>query len=353
MNFYVRQANLNDVDQLFELSKQFNLLNLPSDKKVIESKIATSIQSFDDELDKEKSKYMLVGIDSENNNLIGCSQIIGQKGSEDNPSYCYELLKKEKFSPDLSVGFIHQILRLKIDTNGPTEIGGLIVDKRYRKRPEKIGKLISLARFKYIGLRQKKFKKRILSEMAPPLTEDGRSEFWDALGRRFTGMPYQEADLLSQQNKEFIKSLFPEEDIYSCLLDAKARLVMGRVSNDTQPALHMLEKIGFKKINEVDPFDGGPHLEVKVADLKILQDSKLLKLSLKETTKYKGQGLVSVIKKGVDLGGESNNTQEDKDQFFSFLSPFVDTDDGIQIPLKTCDFFNLEDGDELFLYPLN
>ena len=80
-----------------------------------------------------------------------------------------------------------------------------------------------------------------MHKMAPPLTEEGRSEFWEALGRRFTGMPYQEADLLSRKNQEFIRSLFPEEDIYLCLLDPKARLVMGQVGPETRPALHMLE----------------------------------------------------------------------------------------------------------------
>ena len=41
-----------------------------------------------------------------------------------------------------------------------------------------------------------KFEERILCELTPPLTDEGRSEFWEALGRRFTGLPYQEADLL-------------------------------------------------------------------------------------------------------------------------------------------------------------
>src|SRR5690606_17201742 len=194
-------------------------------------------------------------------------------------SYSFQILKRERFSRDLGVGFIHQILRLKISEDGPTEIGGLVVDRNYRTRPEKIGKLISLARFLYIGMCPERFEQSVYAQMAPPLTEDGRSEFWEALGRRFTGMPYQEADLLSQKNKEFIRSLFPEEDIYLCLLDSKARLVMGRVGVDTQPALHLLESIGFKFINEVDPFDGGPHLGAKAGDVTLIKNAKYYTVS--------------------------------------------------------------------------
>ncbi len=84
------------------------------------------------------------------------------------------------------------------------------------------------------------------------MTDEGRSEFWEALGRRFTGLPYQEADLLSQSHKEFIESLFPQDDIYLALLDSKARLVLGRVGEATKPAQHLLENIGFHYLDEVD-----------------------------------------------------------------------------------------------------
>lgn len=36
-------------------------------------------------------------------------------------------------------------------------------------------------------------------------------------------------------------------------------MVLGRVGEETQGALHLLNKIGFAYKDEVDPFDGGPH----------------------------------------------------------------------------------------------
>ena len=229
MNFLVRGIQTEDIDSAMSLARQFSLLNLPYDRAAIAQKIEQSRGSFSGEIDKEEARYVFVIEDIDNNSISGSSQILAKHGTIQEPSYSFEVLKKERFSRDLGVGFIHQILRLKINEDGPTEIGGLVVDRNYRSRPEKVGKIISLIRFLMIGMYPDRFENKVYAQMAPPLTEEGRSEFWEALGRRFTGMPYQEADLLSQKNREFIRSLFPEEDIYLCLLDSKARLVMGRV----------------------------------------------------------------------------------------------------------------------------
>src|SRR5690606_26758245 len=251
-------------------------------------------------------------------------------------SYSFQILKRERFSRDLGVGFIHQILRLKISEDGPTEIGGLVVDRNYRTRPEKIGKLISLARFLYIGMCPERFEQSVYAQMAPPLTEEGRSEFWEALGRRFTGMPYQEADLLSQKNKEFIRSLFPEEDIYLCLLDAKARLVLGRVGPETLPALHLLESVGFTYTNEVDPFDGGPHIGCKTQDVTLIRNARNLRVAKSTAGDFSEPGLVGLMRDGEFLGGASAYRIEG---------------DEIILPEKTHRALELSPGERIYFTP--
>jgi len=106
----------------------------------------------------------------------------------------------------------------------------------------------------------------------PPLDEFGNSPLWEALGRRFLHMDYLEADALSAKNKEFILSLFPSEAIYETLLTPEARAAIGEVGKDTVPVRRMLESIGFKFTNEIDPFDGGPHYRAHVNDIKVLKD---------------------------------------------------------------------------------
>jgi arginine N-succinyltransferase len=282
MKFVLRSARLGDLRSLHELAGQFDLLNLPADRKVLGEKIERSEASFAGELPKEKSEYLFLLEDLETQAIVGSSLILAKHGTEEVPHYFFRITKRNLFSEDLGLGFIHQVLKLHEDMNGPSEIGGLLIDRAYRRRPEKLGKQISLVRFLYMGMAPQEFEPRVLCELTPPLGEGGRSEFWEALGRRFTGLPYQEADLISQQNKEFISSLFPQDDIYMALLDPKARLVLGRVGQETRPAQHLLESIGFQYLNEVDPFDGGPHYGADVKDISVVKSGRWTALASAE-----------------------------------------------------------------------
>lgn len=337
MNFIVRAVRHEDINQLVDLAKQFNLLNLPGDKKVLSQKIERSIKSFQGDLPKHQSEYLFVLEDTEEQLVVGSSLIMAKHGTEDVPHNYFKILKRNHYSDDLGIGFIHQVLRFQIDIDGPTEIGGLLVDKIYRRRPEKLGKQISLSRFVFMGLFPERFEDRVLCELTPPLTDEGRSEFWEALGRRFTGLPYQEADLLSQTNKEFISSLFPEEDIYLCLLDAKARLVLGRVGEQTKPAQHLLESIGFEYLDEVDPFDGGPHYGAKTKDIGPIRLGKSVHVADFRDASYKEQGLVGVV----------------KEEFKAAVVSYDLRGDMIAISPKGRQLLELDENEQVFLSPLN
>lgn len=336
MSFIVRSVTRGDLQQLHELARQFTLLNLPADKRIIESKIEKSLKAFAGELSKAEADYMFVVEDVENQMIVGSSMILAKNGTPNSPNFSFKILKKERFSRELGIGFIHQILRLNANIDGPTEVGGLVVDRGYRRRPEKIGRLISLSRFVFIGMEPERFENELHSEMAPPLTEEGRSEFWEALGRRFTGMPYQEADQISSQNNGFIQSLFPEEDIYLALLDSRARLVLGRVGEETQPALHLLNRIGFKYKEEVDPFDGGPHLGCEAKNCTIIKNLKKLKLK-SGAGQFESHGLVGMMRDGSYIGGGSS---------------FRIEGDELVLPEKTWMTLNLTAGEDIYVSPL-
>lgn len=338
MSFIVRPARREDLGELVDLAKQFGLLNLPGDKKVLTQKIEKSLQSFSGEATKAESEYLFILEDTEENVVVGSSLIMAKHGTEEIPHSFFKILKRNHFSEDLGIGFIHQVLRFELDIDGPTEIGGLLVDKAYRRRPEKLGKQISLSRFLFMGMNLEKFEDRVLCELTPPLTDEGRSEFWEALGRRFTGLPYQEADLLSQSHKEFISSLFPVEDIYLCLLDAKARLVLGRVGVQTKPAQHLLESIGFEYLEEVDPFDGGPHFGAATKDIRVIKEGRRVRVAEFRDAAYKEKSLVGV----------QTDSPED------FRASMVSCDlrgDEVALPAKARDLLKLDIGDEVFWAP--
>lgn len=269
----LREACEADIDGLERLSriaaeKHPGFLNISNDRDQWRDKIRRSVDSFSDKLlNKMEAKYLFVAENSGDRTIVGVSMVAAQHGTPGSPHFYFEVGNEQKYSDTISTGFIHGTLKFKWDTNGPTEIGGLLVDPEARNSSERIGRQISFIRFLYMGIHKTKFKRRVLAELLPPLTKKGKSPLWEAVGRRFTNMDYTEADILSSKNKEFIFSLFPTEKIYTTFLSAEARNAIGKVSKETEPVLHMLKKIGFQYRNQVDPFDGGPHVSANIEDI--------------------------------------------------------------------------------------
>jgi arginine N-succinyltransferase len=49
------------------------------------------------------------------------------------------------------------------------------------------------------------------------------------------------------------------------------RRALGAVAPATEPIRHLLERIGFSYVSRVDPFDGGPHYEARLADVTLVR----------------------------------------------------------------------------------
>jgi len=264
----LREIQEQDLEALERFSQIPGFINLPNDREQLKERIGRAVASFRDELsNKMDGKYLFVAEDLNTRRVVGTSMIAAQHGTVDSPHFYFEIDSEEKFSDTINTGFIHGTLKLKYDTNGPSEIGGLVIDPEIRNSDERVGRQISFVRFLFLGLNRSRFKRKILAELLPPLNKKGQSPLWEAVGRRFTNMDYWEADQLCQKNKEFIFSLFPSGKIYTTFLPAESRNAIGKVGKDTEPVLHMLKKIGFEYKNQVDPFDGGPHLWAGVDDL--------------------------------------------------------------------------------------
>jgi arginine N-succinyltransferase len=284
--FVLREADPRDIDDLFELAGMATFINLPRDRGLLAKKVAKSVQSFRGKLkDSREAEYLFVLEDRSLGKIIGTSMIVGQHGTPDEPHTYFMVLPKRKISKSLHMGFLHQVLRLGFDYDGPTEFGGLVLKNEYRSHPEKLGLLLSFLRFAYVAARRPQFRDEILCELMPPFNERGESPIWEGIGRKFTNLRYDEADRLSRRNKEFITSLFPEGDIYTCMLDAEAREAIGQVGPETQGVKRMLESIGFRYRNMIDPFDGGPHYWVKTDRADPLRRTRRVRKSARKEAK--------------------------------------------------------------------
>lgn len=315
--YVIRQAKIDDVPTLLKLAKMVHFINLPADREIIYTKIMRSQECFVraaggalpvspentdsragasggvNAFSRNGDFFMFVLEDTATGVCLGTSQIVARMGGPGNPNFSLILGRREFFSKSLQTGTSHIVARLHADESGPTELGGLILQPA--SRGHKLGRLLSLIRFHLIGLHRDIFADRVIAEMMGPVTLDGQSVLWEFFGRRFIPLSYSEADKHCQRSREFISALLPKEDIYLSLLPPEARDVVGRVGEETIPARRMLEKLGFSYRDKVDPFDGGPHLEVATDDISLVKATQRRELAAAGHAAHGAQGYVSQL----------------------------------------------------------
>lgn len=273
--FVIRDAQPADLPGLSRLAAVLNTVNLPNDREALENLLDLSVRSFSGRVRRPLSReYLFVMEDTDTGTIVGTSQVIAQHGTREEPHIYFDVLDEERYSATIDRHFKHKMLRIGFNHDGPTEIGGLVLDPAWRRAPGKLGKQLSFARFVFMAMHPTWFRPRLLAELLPPLGDGGRSALWEALGRRYTGLTYLEADRISKTNKEFIKGLFPSGLIYASLFDDEAQRVIGEVGPATEGVKKMLTAIGFSPVGRIDPFDGGPHFEADAKDLWPITNTK-------------------------------------------------------------------------------
>lgn len=361
--FLIRRARIEDAPTLLKLARMVHFINLPADKDIIAAKVLHSRNCFirtaggdsgtspaaRRELDSTLPGYgaalassdlfMFALEDTESGAMLGTSQIIAHMGGPGNPIVSLRLSRREFFSQSLQMGMTHVVARLAMDESGPSEIGGLILQPSYRRHKERLGRFLSLIRFHFVGLHRDLFADEIVAEMMAPITADGQNLLWDYLGRRFINLSYTEADRFCQTSREFMTSLLPRDDIYLTLLPPEARALVGEVGPETRPALRLLEQLGFRRTDCVDPFDGGPYLRAKTSEIAIVKDTRFTTLTgTADRARCDRGGYVSVL----NVDGE----------FRAVQSPFAEADGGIVLPPESMELLGAETGARVGLTPV-
>ena len=299
--YVIRDVQRSDLGELIKLAELLDTVNLPNEERTLLASIDRSVRSFDGRIkDPFKREYLFVLEDPEKERkVVGTSLVIAQHGTHNAPHVFFDVYEKEHYSQDVNKHFKHRVLQIGYNFDGQTEIGGLVVHPAWR-RQEKPGKQLSYVRFLYIAVHRARFRDRVLVELLPKLEEDGRSPLWEALGRKFTGLSYQEADRLSRQNKEFIQQLFPPGEIYASLFSQKIQDAIGVVGPESQGARSILERIGFQYDERIDPFDGGPHWSAPTSQIEPLRRFRRARLS------------PDLLPEGAAAGQEPSSEVEDR-----------------------------------------
>ena len=276
----LRDVRTSDLPALRRLARALNSVNLPADPRALAGIVDRSARSFSGRIaDPLRRSYVFVLEDPARRRVLGTSMVIAQHGTRESPCTFLDVTERESYSSTIDRHFRHQVLTIGFHFDGPTEIGGLVVDPHARGGPDEPGKQLSYVRFLYMAAFPDRFRETVLAELMPPLRKDGKSAFWESFGRRFTGLDYQDADKRSRQGKEFIQQLFPATEFYATLLPPAVQRALGKVGRETEGARRMLARIGFRYVNRIDPFDGGPHYEARLADVTLVRAYRALPLA--------------------------------------------------------------------------
>jgi arginine N-succinyltransferase len=281
--FLLRDIAPGDLDGLQKAAVHLDSVNLPDDRASLAAIIERSRASFAGELPIADRCFVFVAVEvgpgGKAGEVAGTSMIFAQHGSRRAPHVFFDVLEEERYSDTLDRHFAHRVLRIGYNYKGLTEIGGLVLRPEFRRHPERLGRSLAYVRFLYLARHRHLFRDEVLSELMPPLETDGTSLLWEALGRKFTGLSYQEADRLSQSNKEFIRALFPQDPIYATLLPAHVQALIGEVGPDTKGVEKMLREVGFAYAHRIDPFDGGPHFHARTDDIALVKAARTARVA--------------------------------------------------------------------------
>ena len=275
MSWFVRPAREDDLDALLELARMTGggFTNLPPNGEALERRLAWSSASFTKELQAPDNElYMLILEESETGRIGGTACLFSRVGVEW-PFYSYKLGNVTQSSRELKRTFAMQVLYLVNDYDGASEVGGLFLHPELRVAG--LGRLLARSRYLFMAQHRERFGDRVLAELRGRITPDGGSPFWDGLGAKFFGMPFQEADNFnSLHGNQFIADLMPKHPIYVSMLPEASREVIGHPHESGIPAKRLLEAEGFSYDGYIDIFDGGPTMCARVDNVRTVRESR-------------------------------------------------------------------------------
>lgn len=274
MSFVIRASRPSDLQPLYEMAKLTGggFTNLPPDRASLAAKLERSAAAcartggdVDDEL------FVLVMENTQTGEVRGTSQLftaIGQKY----PFYSYRITRVTQHSKELDRTVSAELLSLVNDLGGSSEVGGLFLHPS--ERAGGLGLLLARSRYLFIAAHRARFGDKILAELRGIIDERAGSPFWDAIGGKFFGMNFQEADEFNAvHGNQFIADLMPKHPVYIAMLGEEARKVIGLPHPSGRAAMRMLENEGFGYQGYVDIFDGGPTMTADTDNVTSIRDA--------------------------------------------------------------------------------
>lgn len=269
----LRPARPGDLDGLMQLARAsaIGITSLPEDRTELADKLERSCTAFasDDDASGEEN-YLFVLEERRGGALVGTAGIAAAAGANDR-FYSYRNEFIVQASPALGARNRIHTLHLCHDLTGVTLLTGFHIDAALAATPAP--QLLSRGRLAFIAAQPERFSERIAAENPGLADDNGRCPFWAAVGERFFGVPYPEAERshggLGPQR--YIAELMPQSPIYVPLLSEEAQWALGQLHPVGELPFSILLDEGLDGETYLNLFDGGPTAEGRVAALKTVR----------------------------------------------------------------------------------
>jgi arginine N-succinyltransferase len=275
----VRSASLADLGSLMELASHAGagLTTLPASEENLARRLQNVEASFRGGVAQAEADYLFV-LEDERGAVIGTSGMLAAVGLRE-PWYNFRMGLTVTASRELQIYRQQPTLFLVNDLTGATALCSLYAPPEHRSG--EAGRLLSKARLLFMAEFPADFASRVIVEMRGVSDTDGRSPFWDSLGRHFFRMEFARADYLTGiGSKAFIAEMMPRFPLYACFLSQAAQAAIGRVHPDSESALGIAEEEGLSYQGYIDIFDGGATLESPLQQIRSVRESRLLLLAI-------------------------------------------------------------------------
>ncbi|MEL7486812.1 MAG: arginine N-succinyltransferase [Pseudomonadota bacterium] len=271
---FIRPVRRDDFNEILTLAQAAGggMTNLPADEEALRTRIDFAVESFAANASEPGPEvYMLVlEVDGR---VLGTAAVFSAIGL-DSGFVNYKVVWTFHASKQLDKRIERRLLVPTHDFTGASEVGSLFLS--HDARGGGFGKLLARTRYMFIAQKPEIIGDHVCAELRGWRSEDGGQPFWDALGRNFFEMEFEEADVHNAANgNQFIADLMPRYPVYVCLLPEAARDCIGKPHQNAAPAYDMLLREGFEFNDYVDIFDAGPLVDARVKNIKTIKDSRL------------------------------------------------------------------------------
>lgn len=268
----IRPIKEKDTEAFIEIAYTagIGMTSMPKNRESLKNKVIESELAFSEDSPIEGNTYLFVLEDLETGKIEGTCGITAKTGTK-SPLIFYRLenniVHKGIGSSEKTVPTFHIVSH----HNYWSEICSLYLSPNYRHSG--IGRLLSLSRFLFIAAFPKRFSSKMYAEMRGYIDENKISPFWQGIGSHFIDTSFETLMALRDEGKFDLSLTLPLYPIYVELLPHSVQEAIGKVHNETKPALQMLMQEGFTLSNEFDVCDGGPKIEAETKKIRTVKTS--------------------------------------------------------------------------------